>query len=356
MNSITRSGLATGAICVAGLVLAQPQQNLPVDLPDGPAKPGFDIDRFSNAGNGWFETFYVDNTELLSVALKDGRLNADTLMLVLDAGETNIALVTDQMAFHHLAQGTSAGQNWLATFCVVCNSGTSLVPTIDGEVLHFENVGLYDAIFVMQDIESKTLWNHISGEALYGPHVGKTLGPVGNLLQMNVTEALEYDPEIQVAISDRPFIGRTRGPGPANSRSADSQLSGMFSETLGEEDTRRPRMDMGLGIWTSESRIYYPMEEIRARGNAFIDTLDGREVLVFINPGSSTPMALFVDGAKSAVLDGSDVQLDSGAIVRSGMYLDADGTRHERELPQQIFTRWYGYALTFPGATVYGQQ
>ena len=47
-----------------------------------------------------------------------------------------------------------------------------MVPSIDGTQLHFDNVGLYDALFVMQDVESKTLWNHITGEALYGPHVG----------------------------------------------------------------------------------------------------------------------------------------------------------------------------------------
>ena len=51
---------------------------------------------------------------------------------------------------------------------------------------HFDNVGLYDGLFVMQDVETKTLWNHITGEALYGPRVGSTLGPVGNLLQINV--------------------------------------------------------------------------------------------------------------------------------------------------------------------------
>lgn len=229
-----------------------------------------------------------------------------------------------------------------------------MVPTIEGEMLHFDNVGLYDALFVMQDQESKTLWNHISGEALYGPHVGKTLGPVGNLLQMNVSEALEFDPDMQVAISDRPFTGRSGVPG-EGSLSANSQLMDMFIETLGEEDTRRPRMDMGLGIWTPESRIYYPMEEIRARNNVFIDRLDGRDVLVFIDPRSATPMALFVDGAETAEFDDRDIRLDTGDIVRSGILLDSDGNRRAGDLPQQIFTRWYGYVLTFPDADVFGQ-
>ena len=156
-------------------------------------------------------------------------------------------------------------------------------------MLHFDNVGLYDGLFVMQDRESKTLWNHITGEALYGPHVGRSLGPVGNILQMTVQEALEYDADMQVAISDRPYTGRSGVPG-RGTLSEDARLMPMFIETLGEEDSRRPRMDMGLGIWTEQTRRYYPMEMIRARG-PFIDEIDGRSALIFIESRSATPTA-----------------------------------------------------------------
>lgn len=220
-------------------------------------------------------------------------------------------------------------------------------------MLHFDNVGLYDGLFVMQDQESKTLWNHISGEALYGPHVGRSLGPVGNILQMTVEESLEYDASMRVAISDRPFTGRSGVPG-QGTLSDDARLMPMFIETLGAEDTRRPRMDMGLGIWTPETRRYYPMEEIRARDGAFIDELDGRSVLIYIESRSATPTAMFVDAAGASV-DGNEISLDSGAVIRSGVLLDAAGNRLEGERPQQIFTRWYGYALTFPGSEVFGQ-
>jgi hypothetical protein len=100
----------------AGMVGAQPGQNLPVDLPDGPAKPGFDIERFSNAGNGWFETFYVEETEPLRQALEDGRVGAETRILVTETAGGNLALLTDQMAYHHLAQGTVESKHWMATF------------------------------------------------------------------------------------------------------------------------------------------------------------------------------------------------------------------------------------------------
>lgn len=46
----------------------------------------------------------------------------------------------------------------------------------------FETVGLYDGLFVMQDVDSKTLWNHITGEALYGPRVGSALETARTML------------------------------------------------------------------------------------------------------------------------------------------------------------------------------
>ena len=76
----------------------------------------FDINRFSNAGEGWFKTFYVEETHSLKDALEAGKFNADTAVLVTETAAGNLALITDQMAFHHLAQGTANGQDWMATF------------------------------------------------------------------------------------------------------------------------------------------------------------------------------------------------------------------------------------------------
>jgi hypothetical protein len=116
MPSLSKLLPAIVASAHAGIVIAQPRENLPVELPDGPAKPGFDIERFSNAGNGWFETFYVEKMEPLRQALDAGRLTTGTRMLVMETAGGNLALVTDQMAYHHLAQGTVEGTHWLATF------------------------------------------------------------------------------------------------------------------------------------------------------------------------------------------------------------------------------------------------
>lgn len=103
-------------LLVAASCVAAAQQNKPVDLPNGPAKPGFDIRRFNNTGNGRFETFYVKKTEPLRQALDEGRLAPDTPVLVTGTASGRLALLMDQMSFHHVAQGNTGGKDWLASF------------------------------------------------------------------------------------------------------------------------------------------------------------------------------------------------------------------------------------------------
>lgn len=115
-----RSGLM--GILAAALVVVVPMAqggglaSKEVDLPNGPAKPGFDITRFSNAGNGAFETFYVTEMQLLREALSVGKVADDTRLLVTDTAGGRIALLTEQMAFHHIAQGRAGGKDWLLSF------------------------------------------------------------------------------------------------------------------------------------------------------------------------------------------------------------------------------------------------
>jgi hypothetical protein len=130
-------------------------------------------------------------------------------------------------------------------------------------------------------------------------------------------------------------------------------MNDRFAGTLGKEDQRRPRMELGLGVWSSNTHRYYPMARVREHGGAFLDRLDDRVVLIYIDQESNTPAALFVNSTR-ATLQNNDIVLDNGSVVRSGVLLDRAGKRMLMERPQQIFTRWYGFALTFPESEVFG--
>ena len=246
-----------------------------------------------------------------------------------------------------------------------------MVPTIDGKLHHFTNAGLYDGLFTLYDAESHTLWNHVTGEAEYGPLVGRSLGPPGNELQTTVKQALEEDPATEIAVSDRIYFagghqfgaatgvgaGRGRGQGAANQGpggpNPNARMNDRFAGTLGKEDQRRPRMELGLGLWSATTPRYYPMARIREHAGAFLDRLDGHGVLIYIDQASDTPAALFVNSLHVSEQN-NEIVLDGGLVVRQGVLLDRTGKRVPMERPQQIFTRWYGFALTFPESEIFG--
>ena len=75
----------------------------------------FDINRFSPNG-GLFETFYVTDTEPLGAMLESKLVSGDARVLLTETARGNLALLTDQMSFHHIAQGEANGQPWMVTF------------------------------------------------------------------------------------------------------------------------------------------------------------------------------------------------------------------------------------------------
>ncbi len=120
-HSFCRFGKALGLVLMAAMgaisaAVVFAQANAPAQLPNGPAKPGFDITRFSSAGNGWFKTFYVTETSPLQKVLEEAKVAPDTPVLVTATATGRLALLTDQMVFHHLAEGRAGGKDWMATF------------------------------------------------------------------------------------------------------------------------------------------------------------------------------------------------------------------------------------------------
>ncbi|MFQ5703655.1 MAG: DUF3179 domain-containing (seleno)protein [Gemmatimonadales bacterium] len=239
---------------------------------------------------------------------------------------------------------------------MVCNTGVSLTPVVNGEVHHFQARGLYNGLFLMWDRESESYWNHITGQSVYGPLAGTKL-EVGNLLHTAVEQALAADPDLRVALSDqmpqRRFGRRGRGGGRIRSFfDRVPVLRGAFRSTIDKEDTRRPTMDIGLGVWADSTARYYAMEFVTAHDNMVLDEFQGRRLLVYREPTSHVLVAQFTDATTAEWRD-DELHLNTGEVIRKGVLFGAGGEKREVDYPQQVFTRWYGFALTFPGAEVY---
>jgi hypothetical protein len=225
-----------------------------------------------------------------------------------------------------------------------------LTPVIDGNRYNFEYAGLYDGVSILRDRETGGYWHHITGECLYGPLAGTRMAGQSNLLNMSVEQALNAYDELELAFSDRPIRSeRSRWWPLAESIPV---LSDRLRNTMAGEDTRRPTMDVGLGVWNERIQRYYPMETISTSSDYVFDDLDGRTVLVYMDPTGHALAALYTR-ATDAEWRGKELILNTGEIIRGGALYDPNGERAKAERPMQMFTRWYGYALTFPETEIY---
>lgn len=99
--------LPLAGVALAGTAEAQEQMK---------QVPGFEPGRAILSDRWGFDPFPVTTMSSLSTALDEGRVGEETGVLVLTRGDTRLALLTEQMAYHHIAQGELAGEPWMVSF------------------------------------------------------------------------------------------------------------------------------------------------------------------------------------------------------------------------------------------------
>jgi hypothetical protein len=89
-----------------------------MEAPDHLANPdrAFDVARASLYDHDVFTPFRVTQYEKMRDALARGVLRPQTPVLVTELTIQPVALLTTQMAYHHVAQGEIAGHPWLVSF------------------------------------------------------------------------------------------------------------------------------------------------------------------------------------------------------------------------------------------------
>jgi hypothetical protein len=199
---------------------------------------------------------------------------------------------------------------------VVCNSGVGLTPFIDGAPYHFSAGGLYNGLVLLIDDESRSYWDHITGEAVWGTMVGRRM-PVWGIQMTTARQALTAIPDLLLLRSRQtfrahlmswllmlPFARNTLPPG--------------FRKTMGPLDKRLSEMEIGLGVVSKHTQRFYPLARI---GAGIVEQWQGSRLHIAVDPVDRIPEAYFEDGSR----------------------------------PFQLFTRWYGFAFTYPACEIFGR-
>lgn len=299
-----------------------------------------------------FPPFDVSFYEDLAAALANGLVDPHTKLMVFEVGPHTLALVLKQMTYHHVAQGQLNGHAWAAFFCVSCNMGTSLVPIVNGRVHRFRVTGIYNAMSMMSDDETGSVWEHVTGECIQGSLQGAQLN-TRSAQYLTVAQLLEAVPDAKITISraswrsrllDILLLRRMLSP--------TGYMPGMFRLSMTQRDTRLPELELGLGIWIDGHARFYPMNTIKDQHNALIDTLNQQRMVVYIDPTSGTPGAHRTT-AQIQGWDGDTLALDSGERIRDGYVLNAASEKYPIDRPNQQFTRWYGFSYMFPACEIF---
>jgi hypothetical protein len=224
-------------------------------------------------------------------------------------------------------------------------------PVVDGQTLHFNRRGSYDGLLLIWDEETNSYWQHITGQCLHGQSHGKQLRMMTATRQMTVAEVATRDASAVL------LIGPLSDEQATYSRLADKMRTnparvetGIFS-TVADEDTRRPRFELGLGLWNERSSIFYPLVMLHMHDNALITEFEGRPLLVYQTPDAIAPIAVYTSSQR-ALWEGDVLRLDQGASIQNDLYYPPDGRAQSLERPTQLLMRWYGFALTFPGCAL----
>ena len=184
---------------------------------------------------------------------------------------------------------------------------------------HFSAGGLYDGLILLVDDETRSYWNHVTGEAVHGPLVGERLA-TWNLDYTTAGAALVADPTLSLSRSGRGLVARLMGFMHRRKIGTAGFLPPGFRSTMGAEDKRLTPMTQGLGVMFEREQRFYPVAALT--GGAVTEFVGSRQLRVALGEVDRVPRAVWQD----------------------------DGTS-----PRQLFTRWYGFSFTFHGCSIHGE-
>jgi hypothetical protein len=245
---------------------------------------------------------------------------------------------TSTLRVHHIVNDTLGGEPYLVTFCMKCFSGVAFDPRLDDRVLTFELHGMYEGSATMQDEQTRTVWSHLTGQALLGSMVGRDL-PLAPIQMTTFERWLELFPH-SLAPDPGVMVGaRSVRPGQPG-------LDREFRATISRRDARLPHRQFVLGVVADGMARAYPVDPDRPGPRLYQDVV-GDVPIVLLAPEGAWPVA-FDRRLPNGVVDLHMV--DDRVVGADGTVWGSDGRAIEgpsagsslRFVPSRL-VEWYAW-------------
>ena len=188
--------------------------------------------------------------------------------------------------------------------------------------------GVANGLAVMRDEETKSLWDHITGECFEGPLAGARLDFWYAGLT-TVAAELARNPDAILLKSNHRSLLKTLmkwahadfSGGKSLINRQTSKLPPTFRFSMSRAiDSRLPKDEQGLGvIGENDSGKFYPLR-LLPKAQVVMDVWNGRTLHIERGEIDGVPYARWADGG---------------------------------EPPMQLLTRWYGFSFTYPNCDIY---
>ncbi len=317
--------------------------------------PKFDINRAVIRENSLTPPLTNPKLIPISEAQQVYEFSSETPMFLTEVGDHHLAFTTMHLAYHHVAQGLIEDMPWMVSFCLICNAGFCFSPIIDGQVHEFAEIGYYNAMTILADKETNSIWHHITGECMHGDLIGQSLQRLNVLQHATFQHILENYPDALFAVATLDAeASETAQQWEDYRHQTDAQLPESWAVTMAPQNLRLPNMEAGLGIWDGNTARFYPYRILHAHNNVIFDNFGERQLVIFEDAEADFPTA-FYTGATSAELRGDTILLNNGEKIRNFILYGADDKPKMSERPLQLFQRYYSFAFLFPDSDIFDQ-
>jgi hypothetical protein len=313
----------------------------------------------------------IDNPLFISVSEGDEYLQDLEPVIFFQLGEDVRAYPLQVLTWHEIVNDVVDGRPVAITFCPLCNTAIAFDAAFDGQELDFGTTGrLRFSNLIMYDRQTETWWQQATGEGIAGEYAGEQLTFLPAAI-IGWVEFKENFPDGRVLSNETGFrreYGRNPYAGYDNINNSPFLFRG--PETPGV----LPAMARVLTVDLEGEAVAYPYELLQEQA-VINDSISGREVVVFWQPGTASALD------SSRIAEGDDVgagvsfsrqvdnqvltfSMDDGMIVddQTGSEWDVFGKALSGELAGthlepvvSVNHFWFSWAAFKPETRIYQQ-
>jgi len=202
-----------------------------------------------------------------------------------DDAQNSICYPIEEMVMpRDILNDTFCDKPLLVSYCVGCRSTMLYNPVVDGQRLTFEVLSIHRRNMTMRDLQTGTVWQQATGEAMFGKLKGKQLA-FYYYQQTTLTDWIKQNPNTFIA-KEGDNIRKSLIP-KGQWLEVLKKLTGAFVFGPGKSDvTGLPLREKVWGLQLNGQTKAYPIAELK-KVTEITDRLGHVDIVIKYNPGTN---------------------------------------------------------------------